>query len=76
MKKYRLERNGRRSFDAAVEYPTVEPTATEKTRTAKAVVRAWFTPAGRSLTSHMPNIGHVCAAREKLPPIVLSFNIL
>ena len=35
MKKYRLERNGRRSFDTAVEYPTVEPTATEKTRTAK-----------------------------------------
>ncbi len=35
MKKYRSERNGRRSFDTAVEYPSVEPTATEKTRTAK-----------------------------------------
>ena len=40
MKKYRLERDGRRSFHTAVEYPTVEPTATEKTRTAKAAVRA------------------------------------
>ena len=35
MKKYRSERNGRRSFGTAVEYPSVEPTATEKTRTAK-----------------------------------------
>ena len=25
VKKFRLERNGRRSFDTAVEYPTVEP---------------------------------------------------
>jgi hypothetical protein len=39
MKKYRSERNGRRSFHTAVEYPTVELMATEKTRTAKAAVR-------------------------------------
>ena len=38
--KYRFDRNGRRSFDTAVEYPTAEPAATEKTRTAKAAVRA------------------------------------
>ena len=40
MKKYRSERNGRRSFYTTVEYPTVELMATQKTRTAKAAVRA------------------------------------
>ena len=49
---YRLERNGRRSLDTAVEYPTVEPTATEKTRTAKAAVRAtYFVPLDGGLRS-------------------------
>jgi hypothetical protein len=40
MKKYRLERKGRRSFDTALHYDTADPVATEKTRTAKAAVRA------------------------------------
>lgn len=40
MKKYRLERNGRHGFDTAGEYPTIQPTATEKSRIVKAAVRA------------------------------------
>jgi hypothetical protein len=40
MKKYRSERKGRRSFDTAIEYGTVAVVASEKTRTAKAAVRA------------------------------------
>ena len=35
MKKYRSERKGRRNFDTALHYNTVDMTATEKTRTAK-----------------------------------------
>jgi TctA family transporter len=34
------ERKGRRSFDTAIEYGTVAMVAREKTRTAKAAVRA------------------------------------
>jgi len=40
MKNYPFERKERRSFDTAVEFPTVEPTATEKTRTTTPAVRA------------------------------------
>jgi len=40
MKKYRSERKGRRSFDTAIEYGTMAIVAKEKTRTAKAAVRA------------------------------------
>ena len=40
MKKYRLERKGRRSFDTALEYDTTGMMVSEKTRTTKPVVRA------------------------------------
>ncbi len=40
MKKYRSERNGRRNFDIALHYNTVDVVTTEKTRTAEAAVRA------------------------------------
>jgi hypothetical protein len=40
MKKYRFERKGRRNFDTALHYNTMDMIATEKTRTAKSAVRA------------------------------------
>ncbi len=40
MKKYRSERNGRRNFDTPLRYNTAGVTASQKTRTAKAAVRA------------------------------------
>jgi hypothetical protein len=40
MKKYRSERKGRRNFDTAPHYNTVDMIATEKTRTARSAVRA------------------------------------
>ena len=40
MKKYRSERKGRRTCDTAMEYGTGAMVAREKTRTAKAAVRA------------------------------------
>jgi hypothetical protein len=40
MKKYRLERKGRRSFDTALEYDAARMMVGEKTRTTKPVVRA------------------------------------
>jgi len=40
MKKYRSERKGRRSFDTALHYNTLNTIATEKTRTAKSAVGA------------------------------------
>ena len=40
MKKYRLERKGRRSFDTATQYNAVSLVARERTRTAESAVRA------------------------------------
>jgi hypothetical protein len=40
MTKYRSEPKGRRNFDTALHYNTADVFATEKTRTAKAAVRA------------------------------------
>ncbi len=40
MRKYRFETKGRCRFDMVAEHHTVEPTAPEKTRTAKAAVLA------------------------------------
>jgi hypothetical protein len=40
MKKYRSERKGRRNFDTAPHYNTVDMIATENTRTARSAVRA------------------------------------
>jgi len=39
-KKYRSERKGRRSFDTRIQYDMANLMAIEKTRTAKAAVRA------------------------------------
>jgi hypothetical protein len=59
------ERKGRRSFDTAIEYETVAMVAREKTRTARAAVRA---------TRYITSLGFGSTPEEAVAKLWLALN--